>query len=205
MDGVDVRDITLKSLRRQIGIVTQDTVLFDDTITNNIAYGAPSTSPADLEAAARAAHAHEFIQLLPEKYETRIGERGQRLSGGQRQRLAIARAVVTQPSILLLDEASSHLDVASEQRLNANLERLRCTRIVIAHRLTAVRTADHILVLDRGRVVERGTHRDLVRRAGAYAALAAAQGPVARERNRSRDPDLPDMEHLTSDAQRALA
>ena len=115
------------------------------------------------------------VDRLPMRYETRVAEGGSNLSGGQRQRLAIARAVVTDPSILMLDEASSHLDVASEARLNASLERLRCTRIVIAHRLTAVRAVDQILVLDRGRIVERGRHTDLVAAGGTYAVLAAAQ------------------------------
>jgi ABC-type bacteriocin/lantibiotic exporter with double-glycine peptidase domain len=118
------------------------------------------------------------VHAFPMRYETRVAEGGSNLSGGQRQRLAIARAVVTEPAMLMLDEASSHLDVGSEERLNANLERLRCTRIVIAHRLSAVRTADQILVLDSGRVVERGRHDDLIASRGPYAALAEAQGSV---------------------------
>jgi subfamily B ATP-binding cassette protein MsbA len=178
MDGVDVRDITLKSLRRQIGIVTQDTVLFDDTIANNIAYGAPGTSAADIEAAARAAHAHEFVQILPEKYDTRIGERGQRLSGGQRQRLAIARALLKNSPILILDEATSSLDAESEllvQDALANLMRNR-TAFVIAHRLSTVRRADAIITLERGRVAEIGRHDELLAKpGGVYAKLYALQ------------------------------
>jgi subfamily B ATP-binding cassette protein MsbA len=178
LDGVDVRDLTLKSLRRQIGIVTQDTVLFDDTITNNIAYGTSGTAGADIEAAARAAHAHDFIQLLPDKYETRIGERGQRLSGGQRQRLAIARALLKNSPILILDEATSSLDAESEllvQDALNNLMRNR-TSFVIAHRLSTVRRADAIITLERGRIAEIGRHEELLAKpAGVYAKLYALQ------------------------------
>jgi subfamily B ATP-binding cassette protein MsbA len=178
VDGVDVRDVTLKSLRRQIGIVTQETVLFDDTIANNIAYGAPGTSAADIEAAARAAHAHEFIQQMPDKYATRIGERGQRLSGGQRQRLAIARALLKNSPILILDEATSSLDAESEllvQDALANLMRNR-TAFVIAHRLSTVRRADAIVALERGRIAEIGRHDELLARVGGvYSKLYALQ------------------------------
>jgi subfamily B ATP-binding cassette protein MsbA len=178
IDGVDIRDVTLASLRRQIGIVTQETVLFDDTIANNIAYGLPETLPAAIEEAARAAHAHEFIHTLPEKYATRIGERGQRLSGGQRQRLAIARALLKDSPILILDEATSSLDAQSEllvQDALANLMRNR-TAFVIAHRLSTVRRADAIVALERGRVAEIGRHDELLARpAGVYAKLYALQ------------------------------
>ncbi len=178
MDGVDVRDLTLASLRRQIGIVTQDTVLFDDTIANNIAYGAHATSAGAIEEAARAAHAHDFIQLLPDKYDARIGERGQRLSGGQRQRLAIARALLKNSPILILDEATSSLDAESEllvQDALANLMRNR-TAFVIAHRLSTVRRADAIIALERGRVAEIGRHDELLAKpAGVYAKLYALQ------------------------------
>ena len=178
IDGVDIREVTLASLRKQIGIVTQETVLFDDTIANNIAYGLPGTSRAAIEEAARAAHAHEFIQSLPDKYDARIGERGQRLSGGQRQRLAIARALLKNSPILILDEATSSLDAESEllvQDALANLMRNR-TAFVIAHRLSTVRRADAIVALERGRVAEIGRHADLLARpAGVYAKLYALQ------------------------------
>jgi subfamily B ATP-binding cassette protein MsbA len=178
IDGVDIRDVTLQSLRDQIGIVTQETVLFDDTIANNIAYGRPATPPSVIEEAARAAHAHEFIQTLPEKYQTKIGERGQRLSGGQRQRLAIARALLKDAPILILDEATSSLDAESEllvQDALANLMRNR-TSFVIAHRLSTVRRADAIVALERGRVAEIGRHEELLAKpAGVYAKLYALQ------------------------------
>jgi subfamily B ATP-binding cassette protein MsbA len=175
---VDIRDLTLRSLREQIGIVTQETVLFDDTIARNIAYGAPGAPPSAIEEAARAAHAHEFIQMLPERYQTKIGERGQRLSGGQRQRLAIARALLKNSPILILDEATSSLDAESEllvQDALANLMRNR-TSFVIAHRLSTVRRADKIVALERGRVAEIGVHDDLLaRQDGVYAKLYALQ------------------------------
>jgi len=178
IDGVDVRQVSLASLREQIGIVTQETVLFDDTIGNNIAYGTSSSTAEAIEAAARAAHAHEFISALPRGYETMIGERGQRLSGGQRQRLAIARALLKNAPILVLDEATSALDSESEllvQEALANLM-LNRTSFVIAHRLSTIRRADAIIVLERGRVVEIGRHEELVARPdGAYAALYQMQ------------------------------
>jgi subfamily B ATP-binding cassette protein MsbA len=178
IDGVDVRNVTLRSLRAQVGIVTQDTVLFDDTIARNIAYGAPNASEQEIEAAARAAHAHEFIVAQAQRYETRIGERGQRLSGGQRQRLAIARALLKNPPILILDEATSSLDAESERLVQDALARLMQNRtsFVIAHRLSTARRADFIIVLDRGRIVETGRHDELVARpGGAYAKLHTLQ------------------------------
>lgn len=164
MDGVDVRDVTIGSLRSQIGIVTQDTVLFDDTVGNNIAYALPSAPRETVEAAARAAHAHEFIETLPGGYDALIGERGQRLSGGQRQRLAIARALLRNSPILILDEATSSLDAESELLVQDALEKLVLNRtaFVIAHRLSTVRRADRIVVLDRGRVREIGRHEELL-------------------------------------------
>jgi subfamily B ATP-binding cassette protein MsbA len=193
VDDVDIRDATLRSLRSQIGIVTQETVLFDDTIASNIAYGSPGATREDVEAAARAAHAHEFITGLPNGYETDIGERGQRLSGGQRQRLAIARALLKNSPILILDEATSSLDAESEQLVQdalANLMRNR-TAFVIAHRLSTVRRADKIVALERGRVAEIGRHEELLARSGGvYAKLyslqifdreSEGQTPVAQE------------------------
>lgn len=172
-DGVDLRDATLESLRAQIGIVTQETVLFNDTVFENIAYGQTAVSRRDVEDAARAALAHEFICEMPRGYDTVIGERGQRLSGGQRQRIAIARALLKNSPILILDEATSSLDAESEmlvQRAFVNLMAGR-TVLVIAHRLSTVRRADRIVVLDRGSVSEIGTHEDLVSRGGIYQRL----------------------------------
>ena len=177
IDGVDVRDVTLASLRAQVSIVTQETVLFDDTIAANIAYGRPAATRPEVEAAARAAHAHEFITTLERGYETMIGERGQRLSGGQRQRLAIARAILRNSPILILDEATSALDTESEMLVQDALSTLMLNRtsFVIAHRLSTVRRADVILVMERGLIVERGTHDDLLTRGGTYAKLYELQ------------------------------
>jgi subfamily B ATP-binding cassette protein MsbA len=189
IDGVDIRDVTLSSLRRQIGMVTQDTVLFDDTVAANIAYGADNATPAEIEAAARAAHAHDFIELLPRRYQTVIGERGQRLSGGQRQRLAIARALLKNAPVLVLDEATSALDSESEllvQNALANLL-LNRTSFVIAHRLSTIRRADAIIVLERGRVVEIGRHDELLARpSGTYALLYQMQLLEGRRSERLR-------------------
>ena len=178
IDGTDIRDVTLTSLRAQVGIVTQETVLFDETIAANIASGTRQPPAGEIEAAARAAHAHDFIMALPAQYETRIGERGQRLSGGQRQRLAIARALLKNSPILILDEATSSLDAESErlvQEALANLMRNR-TAFVIAHRLSTVRQADRIIALERGRVAEVGRHDELLARpGGVYAKLYSLQ------------------------------
>ena len=191
MDGVDIRDVTLASLRAQIGIVTQETVLFDDTIANNIAYGSTQSSPEEIEAAARAANAHDFIAALPAAYDTMIGERGQRLSGGQRQRLAIARALLKNAPILVLDEATSALDSESEQLVQAALANLMMNRtsFVIAHRLSTIRRADAIVVLDHGRIAEVGKHDELLARPdGAYAALYQMQLLEGRKMERRMVP-----------------
>ena len=177
IDGVDIRDVTLASLRAQIGIVTQETILFDDTVAANIAYGRPSATREEIEQAARAAHAHEFITALARGYESTIGERGQRLSGGQRQRLAIARALLKDSPLLDLDEATSALDTESEMLVQgalANLMKNR-TSFVIAHRLSTIRRADAIIVMDRGRVVEVGRHDELLARGSLYARLYELQ------------------------------
>ena len=191
IDGVDLRDVTLTSLRKQIGIVTQETVLFDETIAHNIAYGTSAASRTDIEAAARAANAHEFILALPAGYDTMIGERGQRLSGGQRQRIAIARAVLKNAPILVLDEATSALDSESELLVQEALTNLMLNRtsFVIAHRLSTIRRADAIIVLERGRVVEMGRHDDLVSRPeGTYATLYQMQLLESRKAERRMVP-----------------
>jgi subfamily B ATP-binding cassette protein MsbA len=178
LDGVDTREIRLDALRALVGIVSQDTVLFNDTVRANLAYGAGDRfSQAQIEAAARAANAHQFIAELPQGYDTVLGERGTRLSGGQRQRIAIARALLVDPPILILDEATSALDTESERLVQEAIDRLLSNRtvFVIAHRLSTVVHADQILVLDRGTVVERGTHAQLLARGGTYARLHALQ------------------------------
>ena len=178
LDGIDTREIKLPALRSLTGIVSQETVLFHDSVRNNIAYGATSKyTQAQIEAAARAANAHEFIMELPRGYDTLLGERGTRLSGGQRQRLAIARALLTDPPILILDEATSALDTESERLVQEAVDRLLQGRtvFVIAHRLSTITHADQILVLDRGEIVERGTHADLLVRRGAYYRLYSLQ------------------------------
>jgi subfamily B ATP-binding cassette protein MsbA len=177
IDGRDIRQVSLKSLRAQVGIVTQETVLFDDTIANNIAYGSLRASPLEIEAVARAAHAHEFIAALHDGYQTRIGERGQKLSGGQRQRVAIARALLKNAPILILDEATSSLDTEAELLVQDALATLMLNRtsFVIAHRLSTIMRADAIIVLERGRIVEIGRHEELLGRRGPYAALYRMQ------------------------------
>ena len=176
-DGLDLRDVKLSSLRRQIGLVTQETVLFNDTVRHNIAYGRPDATEGQIEEAARIAFAHDFVMELPKGYETIVGERGIFLSGGQRQRLAIARAILVDAPVLILDEATSALDAESErlvQRAIANLIRNRTT-IVIAHRLSTIRRADKIVVMEGGCVIETGTHSELLARGGQYRRLYELQ------------------------------
>jgi ATP-binding cassette subfamily B protein len=177
INGSDIRDVTQSSLRESIGIVPQDTVLFNDTIRYNIHYGRPEASREDVIAAAKAAHIHDFVESLPDGYESRVGERGLKLSGGEKQRVAIARAILKNPRILIFDEATSALDSETEQGIQAELDRIAKgrTTLVIAHRLSTVMDADQILVLDGGRVVERGTHRELLESDGAYAQMWALQ------------------------------
>lgn len=177
LDGVDLQELHLRTLREQIGIVTQEVILFHDTVANNLRYGAPEADDAALEQAARAANAHDFIAALPKGYDTVIGERGTRLSGGQRQRLAIARAILKDPPILILDEATSALDSESELAVQEAMERLMAgrTTLVIAHRLSTITGADKIVVLEAGRIVESGSHDELMRSGGAYRRLYELQ------------------------------
>ncbi|MGF7172488.1 ABCB family ABC transporter ATP-binding protein/permease [Azospirillum doebereinerae] len=177
IDGQDIRRVTQSSLRASIGIVPQDTVLFNDTVFYNIAYGRAGASPAEVEQAARLAHIHDFVMALPDGYQTMVGERGLKLSGGEKQRVAIARTILKNPAILLFDEATSALDTHTEREIQANLREVSRgrTTLVIAHRLSTVIDADEILVLEAGRVIERGRHLELLAAGGAYASLWARQ------------------------------
>lgn len=169
-DGHDLRDVDLDSLRRKIGVVMQDTFLFSDTIANNIAFARPDATREEIEQAARIADAHEFISQLPEGYDTVVGERGTGLSGGQKQRVAIARALVSDPQILVLDDSTSSVDMETEQSIQQALSQARSgrTTLIIAYRISSVKDADQILVLDQGRIIERGTHLELVKKRGKY-------------------------------------
>ena len=177
VNGADIREVKQASLRAAIGIVPQDTVLFNDTILYNIRYGRPEASDEEVYEAARAAHIHDFIVTLPAGYETMVGERGLKLSGGEKQRVAIARALLKNPRILIFDEATSALDSRAEKAIQAELERIAKgrTTLVIAHRLSTVMDADQILVLSHGRIVERGTHQQLLDGQGEYARMWALQ------------------------------
>ncbi len=177
IDGHDLRDVTQESVRRAIGVVPQDTVLFNDTVRYNIAYGRPGADKAEIVDAARHARIHDFISALPDGYASMVGERGLKLSGGEKQRVAIARVILKEPRILVFDEATSALDTKTEQEIQANLDELRAQRttLVIAHRLSTVVGADEILVLDQGRIVERGDHASLLAQGGVYAAMWARQ------------------------------
>lgn len=187
-DGVDLRDTSIRSLRRQIALVTQETVLFNDTIRQNIAYGRPDASENEVAEAARVAYADEFIDELPDKYNTLVGERGIMLSGGQRQRIAIARAVLVNAPVLILDEATSALDTESEvlvQKALANLMQNR-TSVVIAHRLSTIRKANNIAVMERGKIIEMGTHDELLKKSGTYKMLYELQFAESERGNNNR-------------------
>ncbi len=177
IDGQDIRAVTQKSLRRAIGIVPQDTVLFNDSIYYNIAYGRPDAAREEIIEAARAAHIDQFVESLPDQYDTTVGERGLKLSGGEKQRVAIARTLLKNPPILVFDEATSALDSRTEKAIQAELQEIATnhTTLVIAHRLSTIMDADQILVMDHGRIVERGTHNELLVRNGAYAHMWALQ------------------------------
>ena len=177
IDGHDLRDVTLDSLSAAIGMVTQETYLFHDTIRTNLTYAKTDATQAEIESAARAANIHQFIMDLPEGYDTIVGERGYRLSGGEKQRIALARVILKDPRILVLDEATSHLDSESEALIQEALKRVMAgrTSIVIAHRLSTILAADLILVMDRGKIVERGTHDELLASGGLYSQLYETQ------------------------------
>jgi ATP-binding cassette subfamily B protein/subfamily B ATP-binding cassette protein MsbA len=177
LDGRDLRDIDVENYRQMIGVVEQDVFLFDGTVTDNIGYGNRQSTVEEIQAAASAANAHEFISELPQGYDTVIGERGLKLSGGQRQRLAIARAVLADPKILILDEATSNLDTDSERLIQSALRTLVADRtcFVIAHRLSTITHANRILVVENGRIVESGTHDDLMERDGRYREMVLVQ------------------------------
>ena len=177
LDGHDLRDVTLDSLAAQIGMVTQETYLFHDTVRANLVYARPGATQEEIESACHAAYIHDRILAFPEGYDTIVGERGDRMSGGEKQRLAIARVILRNPRILIMDEATSHLDSQSESYIQAALEPLMAgrTSFVIAHRLSTVLAADTILVMDRGRLVEQGTHAELLALGGLYAQLYETQ------------------------------
>jgi ABC-type multidrug transport system fused ATPase/permease subunit len=178
LDGVDIRDLKQKNLRKHLGMVPQDTALFNDTIMNNIRIGRPDATDEDVYSAARAAGAHLFIERKPDRYNTMVGERGQLLSGGERQRVAIARAMIMNPPIYVLDEASSALDAESEELVHKSMNDLRAlnkTLFVIAHRLSTIRDADQIIVLRSGEIVEKGTHEELIKKGGLYHKLVTVQ------------------------------
>jgi ABC-type multidrug transport system fused ATPase/permease subunit len=184
IDGLDLREVSLRDLRRLMALVSQDVILFDQTVAENIACGKPGATRAEIEAAARAASAHEFIRELPQGYDTRVGERGVTLSGGQRQRIAIARAFIRDAPILVLDEATAALDSRAEAEVQAAIDRLSVNRTVIcvAHRLSTLASMDRIIVLAGGRLVEEGAFEELLQRGGVFAEMASRQGIRASAR-----------------------
>src|SRR5688500_15400506 len=204
IDGQDVREVTQASLRSAIGIVPQDTVLFNDTIYHNIAYGRPSASQEEVERAARLARIHDFVTGLPEGYQSKVGERGLKLSGGEKQRVAIARTILKDPPILVLDEATSALDTRTEKEIQASLDEIARgrTTLVIAHRLSTVVDAEEIVVLDAGRVVERGRHAELIDRGGVYADMWRRQPEAAAEEAARREVEAAMREGAAAEAVR---
>jgi ATP-binding cassette subfamily B protein len=177
LDGIDLTELDIPDLRAAFGLVSQDVFLFHGSVADNIAYGRPGAEPPDIEAAARAAEAHDFIQQLPQGYDTIVGERGQKLSGGQRQRVSIARAVLKDPPVLILDEATSAVDNETEAAIQRSMQVITKgrTTLVVAHRLSTIVNADRIYVLDQGRVTEQGNHTELISKNGLYAALWKVQ------------------------------
>lgn len=190
IDGIDIRDISQDSLRSQIGVVLQETFLFSGTIYDNIAYAKPSATPDEVITAAKLAGAHQFIMKLPNAYNTKVGERGHTLSGGERQRVAIARALLHNPRILILDEATASLDTETEKQIQDALQQLIADRttLAIAHRLSTLRNATRILVLDKGELVEMGTHEELMRKKGIYYGLVMAQRQMSKMPSKNRAP-----------------
>jgi ATP-binding cassette subfamily B protein len=200
IDGVDIRSMPISEYRRNIGLVLQEPFLFFGTIAENICYGKPEATREEIVAAARAAHAHEFILRLPQGYDSLVGERGQALSGGERQRISIARALLIDPRILIMDEATSSVDTTTEKEIQKALDNLvqGRTTIAIAHRLSTLRKADRLVVLDRGQIVEVGSHDELMLREGAYYRLYQAQ-----LRNADTEPTLVDEDSEDSDERAA--
>jgi ABC-type multidrug transport system fused ATPase/permease subunit len=195
IDGTDIRSVSLESLRRQVAFVFQETYLFSDTVESNIAYARPGTDGEEVEAASRLAQAHDFVESLPQGYRTMLGERGAMLSGGQRQRLAIARAVMSNPRILVLDDATAAVDPATERMIHAGMRSAMRGRtvFVIAHRISTVKRADLVIVLEDGGITQRGTHRELIARGGHYREIVAMQ---LRHDEMSRDPEGEIASHM---------
>jgi len=181
IDGTDLKDYSLRNLRSHIGVVSQDIILFDDTVRNNILFGKPTATNEEIIEAAKAAYAHEFVMNMPNGYDTSIGERGIKLSGGQKQRISLARAIIKNPKILILDEATSSLDTDSETKIQKALEGIMPgrTTIIIAHRLSTIQKADRIVVMDKGKIIQQGSHEELFEKGGVYRELYAMQFGLA--------------------------